>query len=86
MKEAKANGLAFEGYMSKQKLNPHASQHNEYKGKYLLLGKLQREIPDPDKISTFVHKSVKERYKRGYKSAPIEAYIAKYGKWPPICS
>ena len=86
MREAQSDGLAFEGYMSKQKLNPLASQHNEYRGKYLLLGKYQRKIPDMNKTPTFVHKSVMQRYKGGkYKSIPIEEYIAKHKKWPPIC-
>ncbi len=88
MKEAKANGLAFDRHMTKHTMNSLASQHNEYKGKYKLLGKLIRTIPDLSEIPTSVHKSVKDRYAGGgkYKSLPIEAYKAKYGKWPPISS
>lgn len=86
-KEAKAHGLAFDKQMKKFKQNPLASQHNEYKGKYLLLGKLERTIPDQEKIPTCVHKSVKDRYAGGkYKSLPIESYLAKHGKWPPVCT
>lgn len=62
----------------------HAKQHNEYKGKYKLLGKRIREIPQQNKIPTFVHKSVKARYSTAYKSQPIENYIAKNGIWPPM--
>lgn len=84
LKEAKSYGLVFEDYMHSINLNPLASQHNEYKGKYRLLGKRLREIPAPDKTPTQIHSSVKKRYENGYKSKPIEAYIAKYGRWPDI--
>jgi len=87
LKEAKTSGLAFENYLKTRathKGNHGASQHNEYKGKYRLLGKRQRVIPDPNKIPTHVHISVKERYKGGYTSDAIDAYIAKHGVWPSI--
>ncbi|OUR73299.1 hypothetical protein A9Q78_04025 [Methylophaga sp. 41_12_T18] len=83
--EAISEGLKFDDYLANVTINPHASQHNEYKGKYRLLGKRQRVIPQPNKIPSFVHRSVKQRYQQGYTSKTIEAYIAKYGQWPPIC-
>lgn len=82
--EAKADGLVFDNYLSQITLNPHATQHNEYKGKYRLLGKRLREIPDLEVIPTFVHRSVQERYNQDYTSKPIEAYISNYGEWPPL--
>lgn len=85
-KEARKIGLAFEKHMTKIKLNPLASKHNEYKGKYRLLGKRIRIIPNYSVNPTSVHKSVKDRYKANprYKSEPVENYILKYGNWPPI--
>jgi hypothetical protein len=64
-------------------LNSHASQHNEYKGKYRLLGK-RHIIPDLNVIPTSIHRSVQQRYNQGYTSKTIEAYIAHYGEWPPL--
>lgn len=61
-----------------------AAQNNEYKGMFKLLGKRIRDIPDPAKNRTFVHDSVKRRYETGYRSQPIENYIAKHGHWPAI--
>ncbi|GLX80034.1 hypothetical protein tinsulaeT_33740 [Thalassotalea insulae] len=88
MTEAENSGLAFDGLIHQRALkaehNVHASQHNEYKGKYKLLGKRIREIPRQTDNPTYVHSSVKKRYQSGYKSQPIENYIAKYGQWPPI--
>jgi len=86
MQEAQLDGLTFEPYMKRFILNPLASQHNEYKGKYKLLGKRLREIPDSNKIPTSVHISVKKRYAANskYTSKPIEAYIKKHGEWPPV--
>lgn len=85
MKEARADGLAFESKLGRAKSNPLASQHDEYKGKYRLLGKLQRTIPDLNIIPTSVHESVKQRYASGnYKSSTIEAYVSKHKEWPPI--
>ncbi|MFT6955439.1 MAG: hypothetical protein ACJAYC_000434 [Halieaceae bacterium] len=40
-------GLEFEKHLSKPKLNPLSRHHNEYKGKYKLLGKRVRVIPPP---------------------------------------
>jgi len=84
LNEAKTDGLMFDNYLSNVSLNPHASQHNEYKGKYRLLGKRQRKIPDLNVIPTSVHRSVQERYNQGYTSKTIEAYIASHGEWPPL--
>lgn len=85
LNEAKACGLSFEPYISDVTINVKASQHNEYKGGYLALGKQQREIPDPAKIPTHIHSSVKKRYEQmDYKSKAIEKYVKKYGEWPPI--
>lgn len=82
--EAKADGLYFDDYLSQVTQNPHASQHNEYKGKYRFLGKRQRKIPAQDVIPTCVHRSVYERYNQDYTSKSIEAYISNYGEWPPL--
>lgn len=81
--EAEKQGLAFAPSVRKKTFHD-ADQHNEYKGKYLLLGKRIREIPDLDKNRTWVHESVKKRYETGYRSEPIENYIAKHGQWPPV--
>lgn len=62
----------------------NADQHNEYKGKYKLLGKLVRKIPPPDNNRTWVHPSVKERYASGYRSEPIEQFEKTHGQWPPL--
>jgi uncharacterized protein (DUF2235 family) len=82
--EARAEGLKFDAYMQDVTLNSHASQHNEYKGKYRLLGKRQRIIPDLNVIPTSIHRSVQQRYNQGYTSKTIEAYIASHGEWPPL--
>ncbi|MDY6816622.1 MAG: DUF2235 domain-containing protein [Pseudomonadota bacterium] len=82
-KEAEKQHLVFNNNLPTQ-THATAGQHNEYKGKYKLLGKLVREIPAPDKNRTFVHPSVKQRYESGYRSAPIEQYIRRHGQWPPL--
>ncbi|MGJ8651002.1 MAG: DUF2235 domain-containing protein [Opitutaceae bacterium] len=83
--EAEQCGLVFEDYVKDVVLNPRARQHNEYKGKYKLLGKRQRVIPQPDDIPTFVHNSVQERYADGnYRSGAIDEYEERNGQWPPI--
>jgi uncharacterized protein (DUF2235 family) len=84
--EAVATGLQFENYFLNFNLNPLANQHNEYKGGYLALGKEQRKIPDPAKIPTRVHHSVKQRYEQSdYTSKTIELYKkANGGAWPQI--
>ena len=85
IKEAEMAGLALEPYIKKILTNHIAKQHNEYKGGYLALGKKQRVIPDPKKIPTKVHQSVKDRYRdMEYTSKAIEAYVKKYGEWPEI--
>ncbi len=85
MDEAIAKGLSFDKFLRPSKLNPKATQHDEYKGFMRFLGKYKREIPSQKSIPTSVHKSVKDRYKKsGYKSNPIEKYIKKYKKWPPL--
>lgn len=87
LKEAESFGLQFESYLKSVRLNPKATKHNEFKGKYKLLGKYQRTIPDPDKIPTQVHRSVKKRYEEtNYTSKAIENYVKKYGEWPEIVS
>ena len=85
MNEANKQGLAFENFLIESQLNPIASQHDEYKGLMRFLGKYIREIPDPEKIPTSVHISVKVRYENSdYTSTPIEKYIEKYNDWPTI--
>jgi len=87
LNEARESGLAFEDFIQNVNLNPLASQHNEYKGKYRLLGKHQRAIPDFAKIPTQVHASVKTRYEgMAYRSKAIDDYIEKHGDWPPLVS
>jgi len=86
--EAQIQGLMFDTLLKERMSNAalcvNASQHNEYKGKYKILGKRIREIPAQTDIPTFVHDSVKKRYVSGYKSQPVENYIDEYGLWPPI--
>ncbi|MEC7816559.1 MAG: DUF2235 domain-containing protein [Pseudomonadota bacterium] len=81
--EAEKHSLVFSPFIRKD-TNPAAKQHNEYKGKYKLLGKRTREIPAPDALKTWVHESVKARYEIGYTSAPIEKYRKAFGDWPPL--
>ncbi len=83
--EANAVGLNFEAFLSVTNLNPMAKQHDEYKGLMRFLGKYVRVIPDPEKIPTLVHSSVKERYENSnYKSVTIENFKKDFGDWPPI--
>ncbi len=86
--EAENSGLAFDNEIHQRAMQAQhsidATQHNEYKGKYKLLGKRIREIPSQTDNPTYVHSSVKQRYQTGYASQPIENYVAKYGQWPPI--
>ena len=85
MKEAQKKGLSFDKKIDDIAYEPLARKNNEYKGKYKLLGKLQREIPAPDDIKTKVHFSVKERYEgMRYTSVSIDQYVKKYGGWPEI--
>lgn len=86
MEEAQKCGLAFETYIQVANLNVNSKAHNEHKRMYKLLGKYERIIPDPKKIPTSVHRSVKKRYETSsYASATIEAFIRKSGgKWPEI--
>jgi len=82
--EAGKQALLFDDTFEKKKLNPYAPQHDEYKGKYKLLGRLVRRIPPPDVNRTWVHPSVKARYRNGYRSQSIEAYVKEQGQWPPL--
>ena len=85
MKEANLKGLTFEDFLTPPQLNPIASQHDEYKGLMRFLGKYIRKIPNPNKIPTLVHSSVRARYDQSdYKSAPIEKYIKKHNAWPAL--
>ncbi len=81
--EAQKQALVFNDSLPSA-THPNADQHNEYKGKYKLLGKLVRKIPPPDNNRTWVHPSVKERYASGYRSEPIEQYQKIHGQWPPL--
>ncbi|TRX57213.1 T6SS phospholipase effector Tle1-like catalytic domain-containing protein [Thalassomonas sp. M1454] len=85
MNEAQKSGLAFESYFTAPSINPLASQHNEYKGKYKLLGKHVRSIPDPMINPTYIHQSVKQRYQESnYTNPCLENYYKKHGCWPEI--
>lgn len=85
IKEAQSKDLAFEDFLTVSELNPISKQHDEYKGAMRFLGKYVRRIPSIKTIPTWVHSSVKERYEKSdYISVPIENYIKKYKKWPPI--
>ncbi|PSW16926.1 DUF2235 domain-containing protein [Photobacterium sanctipauli] len=84
--EAEKTGLSFDPTLRPLNLNPHATQHNEYKRKYRLLGKSVREIPRQSEIPTWVHYSVSARYETGYRSKPIEDYLTQHNQWPPIWS
>ena len=68
IKEAQdgGKGLEFEKYLSKAKLNPLARRHDEYKGKYKLLGKQVRVIPPP------LTEAQKERQKKKKKKKLLE--------------
>jgi uncharacterized protein (DUF2235 family) len=81
--EAQKQALVFNDHLPTQ-THPSAEQHNEYKGKYKLLGKRVREIPPPEANPTWVHPSVKARYDSGYRSKPIEQFIEAHGRWPVI--
>ncbi|WP_166253648.1 DUF2235 domain-containing protein [Marinobacter salicampi] len=83
MEEARRQNLVFNDTLPTS-THTTAEQHNEYKGKYRLLGKLIRDIPAPNRIKTWVHPSVRARYTVGYQSEPIERYAARYGEWPPL--
>ena len=85
MTEASLVGLTFEDFLTVNKVNALATQHDEYKGMMRFLGKYVRKIPNPKIMPTLVHSSVKERYENSsYKSTPIENFIKKYGRWPEI--
>ena len=81
--EAQKQAPVFNGSLPTA-THAEADQHNEYKGKYKLLGKLVRTIPPPDNNRTWVHPSVKERYASGYRSEPIEQFEKTHGQWPPL--
>jgi len=83
--EAEAAKLVFDDSLDAREGNPLASQHNEYKGKYKLLGKLERTIPTQEELPTLVHPSVKLRYEQSdYQSKPIENYCKLHNAWPPV--
>src|SRR5690554_77363 len=81
--EAKKQELLFTNSLPSQ-THATAAEHNEYKGKYWLLGKLVRTIPVPEANLPYVHRSVKKRYDSGYRRKPIEQYIKAHGQWPPL--
>ncbi|MBB3189229.1 DUF2235 domain-containing protein [Halomonas cerina] len=82
-KEADKQGLVFNDIIRNKQTSPATRQHNEYKGKYKLLGKRIRKIPEPESHRTWVHESVIARYETGYRSEPIERFVKDQGKWPP---
>jgi uncharacterized protein (DUF2235 family) len=82
--EAGKQDLVFNDTLKEKKLSPEAPQHNEYKGKYKLLGRLVRKIPAADVNRTWAHESVEARYRTGYRSEALEAFVKANGEWPPI--
>ena len=82
-KEAEKQHLIFKNTLPTA-THATAEQHDEYRGKYRLLGKLVREIPPLTEIKTWVHASVRARYNSGYQSEPIERFAVRNGEWPPI--
>ncbi len=82
IKEAKEAGLSFYSFMQNEKQNPLATKHEEYKGKYKLLGKHLRKIHQHTKV----HISVKIRYEndKTYRPYPIETFLKANNKWPDI--
>ncbi len=88
--QASDQGLAFTpsfvDSIAPAQLNHNAKQHNEYKGKYRLLGKHVRQIPKSNSGYGVikVHPSVEQRYLGNYKSKAIEEYKKKFGSWPEI--
>mgnify|MGYP000132639946 CR=1 FL=1 len=83
MSEAQKSGLEFEPYFTTVQINALATGHNEYKGKYKLLGKHIRSIPDPKENLTYIHHTVKERYSNSdYRNLSLDNYYKKHGNWP----
>ncbi|SET40909.1 DUF2235 domain-containing protein [Thalassotalea agarivorans] len=83
--QANAHGLQFDPYLTNVSSNTFASIHNEYKGKFKLMGKLVREIPAQHKIPTSIHASVFERMQQSdYNNESVQKYKQRYGDLPPI--
>ena len=84
--EARKQALVFNDALPRPAADTaqKARLHNEYKGKYKLLGKRVREIPPPQKNPTWVHESVRQRYETGYRSQPVDRYLEQHGQWPPL--
>lgn len=87
LNEAEKAGLTFEGYIKNTQFHYKAKQNRSFKKMFKLLGKSEREIPNPAKIPTSVHISVKQRWddeELRYRSKPLKEYINAYNSWPPI--
>lgn len=85
--EAEKFGLIVKNHVKvpKKSLNIKVKLNNSFKGLITMLGKKEREIPDPSETPTLVHKSVMDRMDNSkYKSKQIHQYITTYGKHPPI--
>lgn len=73
--EASRFGLSVDENLVQTTLNPMADIHNEYKGKFKLLGKLNRKIPKDNKSAQYVHKSVLTRFEQGaYKTKALKDF------------
>ncbi|MBD81477.1 MAG: hypothetical protein CL840_21340 [Crocinitomicaceae bacterium] len=83
-KEAFDKGLKFDTDFGNVQLNPNSHLNDSYSGMIKLLGKKQREIPDPAKIPTLLHQSVADRIQQGYKNKTLKKFEKKYGRLPDI--
>ena len=85
--EAEKAGLSVKKHIKipRRSLNIDAKLTNSFKGLIELLGKKEREIPNPKEIPTFVHKSVFDRIQNSkYTSKQINCYVSTYGSQPPV--
>lgn len=83
--QAEKAGLVFDPFLRVQSTNPSSQMNNSYSGMIKLLGKKQREIPDPNLRPTFLHQSVVDRISQiGYTNKSLDKYRKKHGSLPPI--
>jgi uncharacterized protein (DUF2235 family) len=78
IREAEAQGLAFEGHLAQRlRGSATAEKHEEYEGFFKVLGKHVRRITK----STGIHRSVKQRYRadRTYRPEALTRFVKKHG-------